>query len=157
MATKLEHHQKFLRLFLASVLIGAVVAVGLGWVASHMIIPLVTTSISGSPLLSYNPDQAISTMVDLQVFIWLSLVGTTPGLSWSGKCLAGIFGILSALAGFVGVVIVIEAFQLAPHKGFLKTVVILLPFGAYYLWQFTSKKADKNPKRDPTVNSWNDR
>jgi exosortase/archaeosortase family protein len=138
---------KFLRLFLVSALIGAVVTLGLGWVARHMIIPLVTDRIYGSPLLSYNPDQAISTMVDLQVFIWLTLVGTTPGLSWSRKCLSGFFGIMAASAGFVGVVFLIETFQLAPHKGFLKIAVILLPFVVYYLWRFSPKRRTKrHPK-----------
>jgi len=134
---------KFFRLFVASSLMGVVVALGLGWFALHIIIPFLTHRISGSPLLSYNPDQAISTMADLQVFIWVSLVGTTPGLDWSKKWLAGLLGILTALTGIMGVVVLIETFQLAPHKGFLKTAVILMPFIVYYLWCFHPKRQAK--------------
>ena len=109
---------KFLALLAASSLIGVVAALGMGWFALHIIIPFLTNRISGSPLLSYNPDQIISTMTDLQVFIWLSLVGITPELGRSKKCLAGLLGILAALAALIGVVLLIETFQLAPHKGF---------------------------------------
>ncbi|MBT3368688.1 MAG: archaeosortase/exosortase family protein [Nitrospina sp.] len=134
---------KFLRLFLASGLMGVVVALGLEWFALHIIIPFLTNRISGSPLLSYNPDQIISTMTGLQVFIWVSLVGTTPGLSWSGKWIAGLSGILAALTGLFGVVLLVETFQLAPHKGFFKAAVISLPFVAYCLWCFHPKKQVK--------------
>jgi hypothetical protein len=78
-------------------------------------------------------------MVELQIFIWLTLVGTTLKLSWPGKCLASIFGTLAALAGFLGVVVLIETLQLIPHKGFLKIAVILLPFLVYYLLCFPQK------------------
>jgi len=134
---------KFLRLFVVSALMGAVVALGLGWFALHIIIPFLTNRISGSPLLSYNPDQIISTMTGLQVFIWLSLVGTTPGMSWSVKWLAGLSGILAALTGLVGVVVLIETFQLSPHKGFFKAALISLPFIVYYLWCFRQKRQVK--------------
>ena len=127
---------KFLRLFMASGLMGVVAALGLGWFALHIIIPFLTNRISGSPLLSYNPDQIISTMTGLQVFIWLSLVGITPGLGWAKKLISTLLGILVALIGLIGVVVLIEIFQLAPHKGVLKAAVILLPFVAYYLWCF---------------------
>jgi len=75
-------------------------------------------------------------MTGLQVFIWLSLVGTTPGMGRAEKWIAGLLGILAALTGLIGVVFLIETFQLAPHKGFLKAAVILLPFVVYYLWCF---------------------
>ena len=131
---------KFLRLFAVSGLMGIVAAFGLGWIALHIIIPCLTNRISGSPLLSYNPDQTISTMTGVQVFIWLSLVGITPGLGWAEKGIAGLLGILAALLCLICVVLLIETFQLAPHKGFFKIVVILLPFVVYYLWRFSAKK-----------------
>ena len=62
------------------------------------------------------------------------------GLGWSGKWLAGLLGILAALTGLMGIVVLIETFQLAPHKGFLETAVILLPFIVYYLWCFRPKR-----------------
>lgn len=141
---------KFLRLFLPSALIAVMVALGLGWFALHFIIPFLTNHISGSPLLSYNPDQAISTIVDLQVFIWLSLVGTTPGLAWSEKWLVGLLGVLVTLAGLIGLVVLIEIFQLTPHKGFLKAAVILLPFFVYYLWCFFPPKKQGKPHQKDT-------
>ena len=131
---------KFLGLFGVSCLIGVAVALGLGWFALHLIIPFLTHLISGSTVLSYNPDQAISTMAGLQIFIWLTLVGTTPRLGWSGKWLASLLGILAALTILMGTVVLIETFQLAPHKGFLKTAVILLPFVAYNLWCFPPER-----------------
>jgi hypothetical protein len=122
--------------FVASGLIGVVVALGVGWLARNIIIPFLSTRISGPPLLSYDPEQAISTMTDFQVFIWLSLVGTRPGLGWSKKLLVGLLGVLAALAGLTGIVVLFETFRLAPHKGLLKVAVILLPFAVYYLWAF---------------------
>jgi len=132
---------------MASGLVGVVVALGLGWFGRHIIIPFLTHRISGSPLLSYNPDQAISTMADLQVFIWVSLVGVTPGLGWAEKWLVGLLGILAALTGLMAVVVLVETFQLTPHKGFFKAVVISLPFIVYYLWCFRPKRpAISHPK-----------
>ena len=142
---------KFLRLFTASGLMGVAAALGLGWFALHIIIPFLTHRISGSPLLSYNPDQVISTMTDLQVFIWISLVGATPGLGWTRKCIAGLLGILVAFTGLVGVVLLIETFQLAPHKGIFKAAVILLPFSVYYLWCFPPKKEDATANKVPAI------
>ena len=83
-------------------------------------------------------------MLDLQVFIWISLVGTTPGMRLTRKCLAGFLGILGAFVVLMGVVVFIEMFKLTPHKGFFKATVILIPFLIYYFWHFTSRKPKKS-------------
>jgi exosortase/archaeosortase family protein len=142
---------KFLRLLVASALIGVVVALGVGWLARNIIIPFLSTRISGPPLLSYDPEQAISTMTDFQVFIWLSLVGTRPGLGWSKKLLVGLLGVLAALAGLTGIVVLFETFRLAPHKGLLKVAVILLPFAVYYLWAFLQEGRQSSAKSRPQL------
>ncbi len=134
---------RFLRLLVTSGLVGVAVALGAGWLARNIIIPFLTTRISGSPLLSYDPEQVISTMTDFQVFIWLSLVGTRPGLGWSEKLLVGLMGILAALAVLTGIVVLFETLKLAPHKGLLKVAVILLPFFVYYLWCFPPRRQEK--------------
>ena len=79
-------------------------------------------------------------MADLQTFIWISLVGTTPGLPHAKKWFSSSLGALAALAGLTTVVAFIATFQLAPHVGLFKLVVILPPFAVYYHWYFRPKR-----------------
>lgn len=131
---------RFFGLFLKSGLIALVVALGLGWFGRHILIPFLASRITGSTALSYDPQQTISSMADLQTFIWISLVGTTPGLSHAKKWFSSSLGALAALAVLATVVAFIATFQLAPHVGLFKFVVILPPFAVYYLWCFRPKR-----------------
>ena len=123
---------KFFLLFLTSALIAAIAVSGAGWLARHLLIPFLTERITGSTALSYNPQQAISLTPDFQIFIWVSLVGLTPGLTRTRKLLIGFSGVLIAMIAFAAGVAAIETFHLAPHIGLYKLSVILLPFAAYY-------------------------
>ena len=123
---------KFFVLFMTSALIAALAVSGAGWLARHLLIPFLTERITGSAALSYNPEQAVSFTLDLQIFIWVSLVGLTPGLTWTRKLLIGFFGVLIAIFAFAAGVTAMETLHLTPHKGLYKLSVILLPFAAYY-------------------------
>ena len=125
--------RKFLYLFAPSGLIGLSLALGLGGVMRQFLIPFLTMQISDAPLLSYDPEQMVSLMFDLQVFIWLSLIGSTPGLPLTRKCWFALLGILAAFLVVVVAVLLIEVFHLSPHKGMFKLGVVLLPFAAYYI------------------------
>ncbi len=123
---------KFFVLFMTSALIAALVVSGAGWLARHLLIPFLTERITGLTALSYDPEQAISFTLDLQIFIWISLVGLTPGLTWARKLLMGFSGVFIAMIAFAAGVAAIETLYLTPHKGLYKLSVILLPFAAYY-------------------------
>jgi len=123
---------KFFVLFLTSALIAALAASGVGWLARHFLIPFLTERITGATALSYNPEQAISLTPDLQIFIWVSLVWLTPGLTRTRKLLIGFLGVLIVMIAFAAGVAAIETLRLAPHKGLYKLSTILLPFAAYY-------------------------
>jgi hypothetical protein len=123
---------KFFILFLASALIAALAVSGAGWLARHLLIPFLNERITGLTALSYDPEQAVSFTLDLQIFIWISLVGLTPGLTRTRKLLIGFLGVLIAMVAFAAGVAAIETLHLTPHKGLYKLSVILLPFAVYY-------------------------
>ncbi|MCF8144997.1 MAG: exosortase/archaeosortase family protein [Deltaproteobacteria bacterium] len=125
--------RKFLTLLVPSSLLGLSLALGLGWLMRCFLIPFLTMQISGTPLLSHDPEQMVSLMLDLQVFIWVSLIGSTPGLSLARKCWFALSGITAAFLLLVVAVLLIEIFHLSPHKGMFKLAVVLLPFAAYYI------------------------
>lgn len=125
-------YRRFLYLWVPSALIGAGVGLGLGEVLRHSLIPFLTGRTAGVPLLSYDPEQMVSFMFDFEVFIWLSLMGSTPGLDLKRKCLNAFLGITAAFILTVVTVLLIETFHLAPHKGMFKFAVVLLPFAVYY-------------------------
>jgi len=126
--------RRFLTLFVPSSLLGLSLALGLGWLMRHLIISPLTGWISDAPFLSYDPEQMVSLMLDLQVFIWVCLIGSTPGLSLARKCWFALLGIAAAFLLLVVAVLLIEIFHLLPHKGMFKLGVVLLPFAAYYLF-----------------------
>ncbi len=121
----------FLR-FMGSALLAALSGSGVGWLARHTLVPFLTEQIAGSDFLSYNPEQAISLTLDLQIFLWISLVGVTPGLKNAKRALLSLLGILVAIVVFSMLVAAIEIFYLAPHKGLYQFFVILMPFAVYY-------------------------
>jgi len=125
-------YRNFFARFLTSALLAAFSGSGLGWLARHIFIPFLTERIAGSNILSYDPEQAISLTLGLQSFLWVSLVGATPGLRKAKRALLSLLGILVALIVFATVVAAIEIFHLAPHKGLYQFFVILMPFAAYY-------------------------
>lgn len=129
---RLTTYKRFLCLFLASGVIGIILASGLGWVTRHFLIPFLTLRISGTQVLSCDPQQTISFMMDLQVFIWLCLVGPTPGMPLTRKTLFTVSGILAAFAMLILAILLIEVFHLCPPAGMLKFGVVLVPFAAYY-------------------------
>ena len=133
-------YRKFLALFVVSSLFGALIASGLGWLGRNIIISSLSARITGGGQLSYDPEQVISLMLNLQVFVWLSLVGPTPGLGWIKKGLFGLLGLVGALTVLIAAVVLIETLRLAPHKGLLKFGVVLLPFAVYY-WCFIYPKS----------------
>jgi len=125
--------RKFLTLFVPSSLLGLSLALGLGWLMRRFLIPFLTLQISDAPDLSHDPEQMVSLMFDLQAFIWVSLIGSTPGLSLVRKCWFALSGIAAAFLLLVVAVLLIEIFHLSPHKGMFKLAVVLLPFAAYYI------------------------
>lgn len=140
-------HKRFLFLFFVSALIGAIPAVGLGTLMRHVMVPILTDRLSGTARLSYDPEQSVSLMFDLQAVIWVSLVGSTPFLSRTRKCLIACAGVLIALILTVGTILLIEVFQLAPHKGLFKLCEVVLPFAVYYfLFLHPGYSPRDNPK-----------
>jgi exosortase/archaeosortase family protein len=125
-------YKRFLFLLVPSTLIAASVAMGLGFLMRHTMLPRLTAWISGTPFLSYDPEQMVSLMVDLQIFIWISLIGSTPGLSPTKKGWFALLGLLAAFLALVVATLLIELFHLTPHKGMFKLGVVLLPFAVYY-------------------------
>jgi exosortase/archaeosortase family protein len=140
---------KFFVLFMTSALIAALVVSGAGWLARHLLIPFLTERITGSTTLSYNPEQAISFTLDLQIFIWISLVGVTPDLTWTRKLLIGFSGVLIAMIAFAAGVAAIETLYLTPHKGLYKLSVILLPFAACYICFLRSETGPVSTRLSP--------
>ena len=126
-------YKRFSTLFLIDILIAALIGSGFGWVARHTMIPFLTERIAGSTFLSYDPEQAISLTLDLQIFLWVSLVGVTPGLKMAKKGLLIVLGIVVALSVFTIGVAAIETFHLVPHRGLYKLLVVLMPFAVYYI------------------------
>lgn len=125
--------RKFIYLLAPSGLIALSLALGLGWVIRRFLLPFLTMQISDAPLLSYDPEQMVSLMFDLQAFIWISLIGSTPGLALTKKCGLALLGITAAFLVVLVSVLLIEIFHLSPHKGMFKLSVVLLPFAIYYL------------------------
>ncbi|MBD3309501.1 hypothetical protein GF348_24190 [candidate division KSB3 bacterium] len=125
-------YRRFFLMFLPSALIAFGVALGLDGVMHHFLIPYVTVRITGSTHLSYDPEQSLSLMLPVMGFIWISLVGATPHLTWLRKGGIGILGIVFALLVTVGLMVIIEVFHLVPHKGLFKLSVLLLPFAVYF-------------------------
>lgn len=151
-AKKSLSYRRFSALFLTSAPIAAFAGSGIGWLARHTMIPFLTQMIAGSISLSYDPEQAVSLTPDLQIFLWISLVGTTPGLKTARKGLFSALGILAALFVFTMGVAAMETFHLAPHKGLYKLLVVLTPFAVYYacLLYPASKPGSMKPKEGKT-------
>jgi len=131
---KVISYKRYSALFLTWALIAAVTGAGVGWLARHILVPFLTERMAGSTALSWDPEQAVSLTIDLQIFIWVSLMGSTPGLIKIKKASFSLIGIAIALVFFTIGVAAIETFQLAPHKGMCKLFVILMPFAVYYFY-----------------------
>jgi hypothetical protein len=129
---KVISYKRYSALFLTWALIAAVTGAGVGWLTRHILIPFLTERMAGSTALSWDPEQAVSLTIDLQIFIWVSLMGSTPGLKKAKRALCSLLGILIALVLLIMGATAIETFHLAPHKGLYKLYVILLPFASYY-------------------------
>lgn len=110
---------------------GFVLGLGMVFLANRVLAPLLTGAITGSKELSYDPQQTISLMPGLQVFIWTTLMWISPGLEnlkkWIGVCL----GIIGAFLIFAGFIALVEIFRLTPHVGIVKLGVVILPFLIY--------------------------
>ena len=106
-------------------------AVLVGWPSMGWLTPYLSGEISGAPVLKFNPEQALSSMLPVQIFIWITLLGPTPDVRLKKKCLLGLAGILMALILYILSVILIETFHMAPHKGLFKLFVIFLPVLVY--------------------------
>jgi exosortase/archaeosortase family protein len=137
---KVMSYPKYLRILTFSCIVALAVAAGFGWLANYAILPWLVEGVSGSMALSYDPEQAVSTMLPVWVFIWLALVGVTPNKPLPGKSVMGLLGILVALALYVVTIILFETFHMAPHKGLLKLFVIFLPVSAYWAYLTLSGK-----------------
>ncbi len=129
---------------LVSGLIGFAVAGGLGWVMRCSVIPLLTGMISNTSVLAFDPEQMVSRMFDLQIFVWLSLIGLTPTISVKTKMTIAGIGICVAFLDTALAVALMEVFQLQPHKGLFKLAVVLLPFGVYFFAFLHSKPPGDN-------------
>jgi exosortase/archaeosortase family protein len=125
--------------------VGVVLGVGAVFLSNGILAPLLTRAISGTRELSYDPQQTISLMPGLQVFIWTTLMWIIPGLEsrkkWIGVCL-GIIGTFLIFAGFITVV---EIFRLTPHVGIVKLGVVLLPFLIYGILKDRLSYSNSNP------------
>jgi len=110
---------------------GFVLSLGTVFLANKVLAPVLVEVITGARDMSYNPQQTISLMPGLHVFIWTTLMWITPGLEklkkWMGVCL----GIIGAFLIFAGFIALVEIFRLTPHVGIVKLGVVLLPFLIY--------------------------
>ena len=120
--------------FLLSALIAALTGLGVGWLTRHGIISFLTERIAGTPNLSYDPEQAISLTPDLQTFLWVSLIASTPGVRMGRRVLLSLLGVVVVLMGFTAGVALMETFHLTPHKGVYKLLVTSMPFAVYYFY-----------------------
>lgn len=114
----------------------------LGWMNKRWLTPLLLNGVSDSDVLSYDPEQAVSTFLVIQAFLWLMLIGPTPDLGWVRKSIAGVLGIAGWIVLYASLLVLFETFHLTPHKGLLKFVVILLPLGVYHLLYFHKQKPE---------------
>lgn len=122
---------KYLRQSVLACLVALPVAFGLGWLNKHGLTPWLVKMVSDRAVLTYDPEQAVSTMPEVWTFIWLVLVGSTPHLTIKRKMVFGFSGVLAAFILYAAIVILFETFHLAPHKGILKLFVIILPAAVY--------------------------
>jgi hypothetical protein len=111
---------------------GLVLGLFAGFLARRGLVALLTGA-AGSGALSYDPQQTISRMIELQVFAWMSLAWMTPGVAGRRKYRIAASGTAGAFLFFAVSVSAIEVFELRPHVGLLKLGIVLLPFLGYLL------------------------
>ena len=139
---------KYLGQSVCACLLALPVAFGLGWLNNHGLTPWLVGMVSDKGGLAYDPEQAVSTMPAVWTFIWLVLVGSTPHLAIKRKIVFGFSGVLGAFVLYTAIVIFVEIFHLAPHKGLLKLFVIILPVALYGLSVWFCRKNVDDPKGD---------
>ncbi|MCF8085097.1 MAG: hypothetical protein K9M96_18615, partial [Deltaproteobacteria bacterium] len=76
----------------------------------------------------------ISLTPDLQTFLWVSLIASTPGVRMGSRVLLSLLGVVVVLMGFTAGVALMETFHLTPHKGVYKLLVTSMPFAVYYFY-----------------------
>jgi exosortase/archaeosortase family protein len=113
---------------LAAGLVAALVA---GFLSRNLLIPALGGILTETGALSYNPQQSVSRMPDLQAFCWTCLMVITPYWGRMGKAFAVAAGILGVFLILAAVVALIEVFRLTPHVGLFKLGAVLLPFLLY--------------------------
>jgi len=128
---KVMPYGKYLGRSALACLLALPVAFGVGWLSNLGLTPWLVGTVSDSAVLAFDPEQAVSTMPAVWTFIWLALVGSTPHLTTARKIVFGVSGVLAAFVLYGAIVMLLETFHMAPHKGLLKLFVILLPFGVY--------------------------
>lgn len=126
-------YRKLLGNFFRGAAAGILLGFAAGFAARQIIVPFVTQSINHLNGLTYNPQQTISLMPDLQLFVWVTLMWLTPGWSLSKKLFNSCLGAIGVLFIFSAFITTIEIFRLTPHVGLIKLGVILLPFLIYSL------------------------
>ena len=131
---------KYLRQSVVACLVALTVAFGLGWLNDHWLTPWLVKMTSDGKVLAYDPEQAVSTMPAVWTFIWLVLAGSTPHVTIKRKMAFGFSGVLAASILYAAIVILLETFHLAPHKGLLKLFVIILPAAVYGLVAWFCRK-----------------
>ena len=129
--------------FIKGGILGVLLGVGLGSLMRRVLIPLLTEAISGVKQLSYDPQQSISLMPDLQLFAWVTLIWLTPGLTRFKKMAFSGIGALVVLAVFSGFVTLNEIFRLTPHVGLIKLGIVLMPFLIYVFLFFRGNRKNE--------------
>ncbi|MDA3834804.1 MAG: exosortase/archaeosortase family protein [Spirochaetales bacterium] len=124
---------------------GIVLGLGTVFWANRVLAPLLTEAITGTRELSYDPQQTISLMPGLQVFIWTTLMWIIPELKKLEKCIGVGLGIIGALLIFAGFITIVEIFQLTPHVGIVKLGVVLLPFLIYVVLKGRLSRLQSKP------------
>ena len=114
--------------FLKGMAIGIFLGVALGQIGRRIFIPHLTSGFNGH---FYDPQQSISLMPDLQLFVWATLLWLTPGLSPTKKWITVVVGAIAILIIFSAILVINTIFRLAPHVGLIKLGVVIVPFLIY--------------------------
>lgn len=125
----------------------AALAWGGGWISRQFLVPLVTQAIHGRPGLSYDPEQTLSRMAAVMVFLWTLLAGITPGLSVRRKLAAAGAGLLGALAFSGAFVAGCEILHLSPYIRLIKAVTLAIPVAIYLLVLYSPAKNAASAER----------
>ena len=138
--------------YLAFLGIGLFAGIGLGYLADlfygQLLLPWVLRSLHGHAESSYDPEQIVSRMTMVHVFIWTLLVNLTPDFHAKRKGMAAIFGLMALPFFSAGFVAFCMIFNISPYIRVTKGIMLAFPVLVYalFFWKKWTRIATQMPK-----------